>query len=174
MVDRSASLPQLERAIFFDSEEWDEIASGGAPPDESERPASGSISTSRSTSSTRAARPVPEGRDAQHHNILNNGHFLAAARLHRARPRLRPGAALPLLRDGDRNLACTSSGACIVYPAESFDPEATLRACAEERCTSLYGVPTMFIAELGNPSFAGYDLSSLRTGIMAVRRARSR
>jgi fatty-acyl-CoA synthase len=65
------------------------------------------------------------------------------------------------------NLACTSSGACIVYPAESFDPEATLRACAEERCTSLYGVPTMFIAELGHPSFADHDLGSVRTGIMA-------
>ena len=65
------------------------------------------------------------------------------------------------------NLACTCSGACMVYPAETFDPGATLRACAQQRCTSLYGVPTMFIAELGDPGFCGHDLSSLRTGIMA-------
>ena len=55
----------------------------------------------------------------------------------------------------------------MVYPAETFDPGATLRACAQQRCTSLYGVPTMFIAELGDPGFCGHDLSSLRTGIMA-------
>jgi fatty-acyl-CoA synthase len=65
------------------------------------------------------------------------------------------------------NLGATSHGACIVIPAPTFDPAATLRAVAEERVTSLYGVPTMFIAELGLPDFASYDLSSLRTGIMA-------
>jgi fatty-acyl-CoA synthase len=65
------------------------------------------------------------------------------------------------------NLGATSHGACIVIPAPSFDPEATLRAVAQERCTSLYGVPTMFIAELGLPTFDEHDLSSLRTGIMA-------
>jgi fatty-acyl-CoA synthase len=65
------------------------------------------------------------------------------------------------------NLACTTSGAAIVYPAETFDPQATLRACASERCTSLYGVPTMFIAELGLADFGEYELGSLRTGIMA-------
>jgi fatty-acyl-CoA synthase len=65
------------------------------------------------------------------------------------------------------NLACVSHGACMVVPAPSFEPAATLAAVAEERCTSLYGVPTMFIAELEDPSFAEHDLSSLRTGIMA-------
>jgi fatty-acyl-CoA synthase len=65
------------------------------------------------------------------------------------------------------NLGCTTHGACMVYPAEAFDPEATLEACARERCTSLYGVPTMFIAELGHPRFAEFDLGTLRTGIMA-------
>ena len=65
------------------------------------------------------------------------------------------------------NLAATSHGACMVIPGPGFDPAATLRAVADERCTSLYGVPTMFIAELGLPDFADYDLSSLRTGIMA-------
>jgi fatty-acyl-CoA synthase len=65
------------------------------------------------------------------------------------------------------NLACTSHGACMVIPAPAFDPRATLEAVAAEQCTSLYGVPTMFIAELNHPDFASFDLSSLRTGIMA-------
>jgi fatty-acyl-CoA synthase len=65
------------------------------------------------------------------------------------------------------NLGCTTHGACIVIPAPGFDPAATLAAVQQERCTSLYGVPTMFIAELALPGFASYDLSSLRTGIMA-------
>jgi fatty-acyl-CoA synthase len=65
------------------------------------------------------------------------------------------------------NLASTSHGACVVIPAPGFDPAATLHAVAQEQCTSLYGVPTMFIAELGAPEFASTDLSSLRTGIMA-------
>jgi fatty-acyl-CoA synthase len=65
------------------------------------------------------------------------------------------------------NLACTTHGAAMVIPAPAFDPEATLRTVEEERCTSLYGVPTMFIAELAHPDFHGFDLSSLRTGIMA-------
>ncbi|MEO8691045.1 MAG: AMP-binding protein, partial [Solirubrobacteraceae bacterium] len=65
------------------------------------------------------------------------------------------------------NLGCVTHGACMVVPAPSFEPRATLEAVAEERCTSLYGVPTMFIAELEHPDFASFDLSSLRTGIMA-------
>jgi fatty-acyl-CoA synthase len=65
------------------------------------------------------------------------------------------------------NLACSVRGACMVYPEAAFDPLATLQAAAAERCTSLYGVPTMFIAELDHPQFAEFDLSSLRTGIMA-------
>jgi fatty-acyl-CoA synthase len=65
------------------------------------------------------------------------------------------------------NLGCTSHGSCTVIPAGSFEPEATLRAVQDERCTSVYGVPTMFIGELGLPNFDDFDLASLRTGIMA-------
>ena len=65
------------------------------------------------------------------------------------------------------NLGCVTHGACMVVPAPAFEPRATLEAVAEERCTSLYGVPTMFIAELEHPDFDAFDLSSLRTGIMA-------
>ena len=65
------------------------------------------------------------------------------------------------------NLACITHGAAMVFPGEGFDPLATLQTVAEERCTSLYGVPTMFIAELEHPDFAKFDLTSLRTGMMA-------
>src|SRR5882724_5288681 len=65
------------------------------------------------------------------------------------------------------NLGCLTHGSTMVYPAEAFDPLATLEAVAEERCTALYGVPTMFIAQLDHPEFDRFDLRSLRTGIMA-------
>src|SRR5437764_15491785 len=65
------------------------------------------------------------------------------------------------------NLACVTHGAAMIYPAETFDPLSVLQTVQEERCTALYGVPTMFIAELAHPEFARFDLSSLRTGIMA-------
>jgi fatty-acyl-CoA synthase len=110
----------------------------------------------------------PKGATLSHHNILNNGHFIAQLLGYTEADRV--CIPVPLYHCFGMvigNLACTSRGACMVYPAEIFDPEATLRACAAERCTSLYGVPTMFIAELGHPSFADHDLSSLRTGIMA-------
>ena len=111
---------------------------------------------------------LPKGATLSHFNILNNGFFV--------------GRALEL-QDGDRmcipvplyhcfgmvmgNLACVAHGATVVYPSEWFDPERTLEAVDAERCTVLYGVPTMFIAQLGHPNFSRYDLSCLRTGIMA-------
>lgn len=110
----------------------------------------------------------PKGATLSHHNIVNNGFFVGS---------------LCGYTDADRvcvpvpfyhcfgmvmgNLGATTHGATIVIPAPAFDPVATLQAVARERCTSLYGVPTMFIAELGAPDFDSYDLSSLRTGIMA-------
>ncbi len=110
----------------------------------------------------------PKGATLSHHNILNNGFFVGS---------------LLGYTDADRvcvpvpfyhcfgmvmgNLGATSNGATIVIPAPAFDPAATLEAVQSERCTSLYGVPTMFIAELGLSDFASYYLSSLRTGIMA-------
>jgi fatty-acyl-CoA synthase len=111
---------------------------------------------------------APKGATLTHHNILNNGYFIGEAMR---------------LTDGDRvcipvplyhcfgmvlgNLACITHGAAMIYPAEGFDPLATLEAVEAERCTALYGVPTMFIAQLGHPEFKRFDLSSLRTGIMA-------
>ena len=110
----------------------------------------------------------PKGATLLHHNILNNGFFVGELCNYTEDDRI----AIPVpfyhcfgMVMG--NLAATSHGACMVIPAPSFDPVATLEAVQDERCTSLYGVPTMFIAELSTPDFAGYDLSSLRTGIMA-------
>lgn len=110
----------------------------------------------------------PKGATLTHHNILNNGYFIGRAMA---------------LSDADRicipvplyhcfgmvlgNLACMTHGAAMVYPSDAFDPLATLQAVAAECCTGLYGVPTMFIAQLEHARFADFDLSSLRTGIMA-------
>jgi fatty-acyl-CoA synthase len=110
----------------------------------------------------------PKGATLSHHNILNNGFFVGEAIA------LRPGdkvcIPVPLYHCFGMvmgNLGCLTHGATMVYPSEGFDPLAVLQAVSEERCTALYGVPTMFIAELGHPDFAHYDLTALRTGIMA-------
>ncbi|MEU0946188.1 AMP-binding protein [Streptomyces canus] len=110
----------------------------------------------------------PKGATLSHHNILNNGYFVGELIAYSEQDRI--CVPVPFYHCFGMvmgNLAATSHGACIVIPAPSFDPAATLRAVQRERCTSLYGVPTMFIAELNLPDFATYDLSSLRTGIMA-------
>jgi fatty-acyl-CoA synthase len=110
----------------------------------------------------------PKGATLSHHNILNNGYFVGELINYTEHDRV--CLPVPLYHCFGMvmgNLGATSHGACIVLPAPGFDPAATLAAVQAERVTSLYGVPTMFIAELGLPNFPGYDLSSLRTGIMA-------
>ncbi|QSI49799.1 AMP-binding protein [Thermobispora bispora] len=110
----------------------------------------------------------PKGATLSHHNILNNGFFVGELLGYTEQDRI--CLPVPLYHCFGMvmgNLAAASHGSCVVLPAPGFDPEATLRAVERERCTSLYGVPTMFIAELGHPEFASFDLSSLRTGIMA-------
>ena len=110
----------------------------------------------------------PKGATLSHHNILNNGYFIGE----RCRYTERDRVCIPVpfyhcfgMVLG--NLACTTHGAAMVIPAESFDPVAVMQTVQQERCTSLYGVPTMFIAELEHPEFSRFDFSSLRTGIMA-------
>jgi fatty-acyl-CoA synthase len=110
----------------------------------------------------------PKGATLSHHNILNNGHFIGEALGYT--PADRVCVPVPFYHCFGMvlgNLAILTHGSCIVIPAETFEARATLEAVAEERCTSLYGVPTMFIAELNDPEFGRFDLSSLRTGIMA-------
>jgi fatty-acyl-CoA synthase len=110
----------------------------------------------------------PKGATLSHHNILNNGYFVA--RLMNFSPRDRLVIPVPLYHCFGMvmgNLGCVSHGATMIYPEQAFDAESVLRAVAEERATALFGVPTMFIAELALPNFADFDLRSLRTGVMA-------
>jgi fatty-acyl-CoA synthase len=110
----------------------------------------------------------PKGATLSHHNILNNGFFIGETLAYG--PQDRVCIPVPFYHCFGMvlgNLACTTHGSCMVIPGEAFDAQAVLETVQEERCTSLYGVPTMFIAELDHPEFARFDLSSLRTGIMA-------
>ena len=110
----------------------------------------------------------PKGATLTHHNILNNGFFTAEGMRLTEHDRL--CIPVPLYHCFGMVmgvLGCLTHGAAMVFPGEGFDPLAVLQTVAEERCTALYGVPTMFIAEMGHPQFASFDLSSLRTGIMA-------
>jgi fatty-acyl-CoA synthase len=110
----------------------------------------------------------PKGATLSHHNILNNGFFVGETLGYSEVDRVcLPVPFYHCFGMVLGNLAIVSHGACIVIPSEGFEPRAVLEAVSEERCTSLYGVPTMFIAELNEPDFARFDLSSLRTGIMA-------
>jgi fatty-acyl-CoA synthase len=165
----AGELPELERAVFFDTEEWSELAS--QEPDPAllfERGSDLDFDDPINIQYTSGTTGAPKGATLTHHNILNNARW--AAELLRYTPEDRVCIPVPLYHCFGMvlgNLACTCTGACIVYPAPVFEPEATLACCAAERCTSLYGVPTMFIAQLGHERFKEFDLSSLRTGIMA-------
>ena len=110
----------------------------------------------------------PKGATLSHHNILNNGYFIGEAM--RLTPEDRLCIPVPLYHCFGMvlgNLAAVTHGACMVFPGEGFDPLVTFETVAEERCTALHGVPTMFIAQLDHPEFERFDLTSLRTGIMA-------
>jgi len=110
----------------------------------------------------------PKGATLSHHNILNNGYFVAETMNFDESDRL--VVPVPLYHCFGMvmaNLGCLTHGACAIYPSETFEPEAVLHAVQSERATALYGVPTMFIAELALPNFSEYDLKTLRTGIMA-------
>ncbi len=111
---------------------------------------------------------LPKGTTLTHHNILNNGYFLGQAMRYTEQDKV--CIPVPLYHCFGMvigNLACITHGSAMVYPGEGFDPLATLQTVADERCTSLYGVPTMFIAQLEHPEFGQFDLTSLRTGMMA-------
>ena len=110
----------------------------------------------------------PKGAALTHHNILNNGYFVAESQAITEKDRI--CIPVPLYHCFGMvmgNLGCITHGATMIYPSDGFEPLTVLQTVQEERCTSLYGVPTMFIAELDHPDFEKYDLSSLRTGIMA-------
>ena len=110
----------------------------------------------------------PKGATLSHHNILNNGYFIGERVKYTEKDRV--CIPVPFYHCFGMvlgNMACTSHGSCMVIPGEFFDPEQVMQTVEEEGCTSLYGVPTMFIAELDHSAFSSFDFSSLRTGIMA-------
>ncbi len=110
----------------------------------------------------------PKGATLSHHNILNNGYFIGEAM--KLTPQDRLCIPVPLYHCFGMvlgNLACVTHGSAMVYPAEAFEPLSVLQTVQAERCTALHGVPTMFIAALDHPEFANFNLSTLRTGIMA-------
>ena len=110
----------------------------------------------------------PKGATLSHHNILNNGYFTGATMNFTEKDRL--VVPVPLYHCFGMvlaNLACLTHGACVIYPSEGFEPDLALKAVEDENATALHGVPTMFIAELALSNFKEYDLSSLRTGLMA-------
>jgi fatty-acyl-CoA synthase len=172
MVDEvRAECPELEHVVYIGSADWTQLLAlaEGAPQSalrarEAELAPGDPINIQYTSGTT----GFPKGAVLSHRNILNNGYFVG--RMQRISERDRLCVPVPFYHCFGMvmgNLAATSHGACVVIPAAAFDPEATLRAVAAERCTVLYGVPTMFIAELGDASFAQHDLSSLRTGVMA-------
>ncbi|GAA4894784.1 AMP-binding protein [Streptomyces coeruleoprunus] len=164
--------PRLRETFYIGDASWEELVARAAPADRTAeltaREQSLSCDDPVNIQYTSGTTGFPKGATLSHHNILNNGYFVGEMIAYTEQDRIcLPVPFYHCFGMVMGNLAATSHGACIVIPAPSFDPAATLQAVQQERCTSLYGVPTMFIAELNLPGFATYDLSSLRTGIMA-------
>ncbi|WP_410636956.1 AMP-binding protein [Amycolatopsis sp. lyj-346] len=161
----------LEQVVILGGEGWQalvEAGRGGDPAQLAHLQAGLSADDPINIQYTSGTTGFPKGATLSHHNILNNGYFVGELCGYTERDRVCiPVPFYHCFGMVMGNLACTSHGACMVIPAPAFDPGATLEAVAAERCTSLYGVPTMFIAELNHPGFGEFDLSSLRTGIMA-------
>src|SRR3954468_3998566 len=159
----------LERTVFVDRPEWGEFCAG--EPDReaiASRMAELSFDDPINIQYTSGTTGFPKGATLSHHNILNNGFFVAEACRYTEEDRVCiPVPFSHCLGMVMGTLGAITHGAAMVVPAPAFEPGAVLETVQAERCTSLYGVPTMFIAELAHPDFASYDLSSLRTGIMA-------
>ncbi len=166
-----ADCPALERVVLLGTESWDGLVAGAAgvgPDAVAGREATLGFDDPINIQYTSGTTGFPKGATLSHHNILNNGYFVG--RLLGYTEEDRVCVPVPFYHCFGMvmgNIGATANGATIVTPAPAFDAAATLRAVQEERCTSLYGVPTMFIAELALEDFASYDLRSLRTGIMA-------
>jgi fatty-acyl-CoA synthase len=174
---QAAKLPALTTVIRLGAEKvpgmftWDELMSmGGAISDEQLRivQREQEFDDPINIQYTSGTTGFPKGATLSHHNILNNGYFVA--RLQNLTQHDRMCIPVPLYHCFGMvmgNLGCITHGATMIYPSDGFDPLAVLQTVQAEQCTSLYGVPTMFIAELEHPDFQQFNLSSLRTGVMA-------
>jgi fatty-acyl-CoA synthase len=172
MVEETAAeCPTLQRAVYLDTDDWAQLVAGGEQLPEgalAERMATLEPGDPINIQYTSGTTGFPKGATLSHRNILNNGYF--TTELIHLGPDDRLCIPVPFYHCFGMvmaNLGCTSHGTTMVIPGPGFDPEATLRTIAAERCTGVYGVPTMFIAMQNHPSFAEHDLTSLRTGIMA-------
>jgi fatty-acyl-CoA synthase len=171
MVDEvRAECPLLRETVVLE-EAWDDLLADGEGVAEADLEAIEATLDPNdpiNVQFTSGTTGAPKGATLSHRNILNNGYF--TGRILRYTEDDRVCVPVPFYHCFGMvlaNLACLAHGACLVVPGASFDPLATLRMIEEERCTSLYGVPTMFIAQLEHPRIGDFDLSSLRTGIMA-------
>jgi fatty-acyl-CoA synthase len=160
----------LRQLVVID-DEWDALlASAEAISEEAlhERESTLQFDDPINIQYTSGTTGFPKGATLSHHNILNNGYFVARALRYSEQDRVCiPVPFYHCFGMVMGNLACTSHGACMIVPSEAFDPTLALESVQAERCTSIYGVPSMFIAELALPDFVSFDLSSLRTGVMA-------
>ncbi|QUR68346.1 AMP-binding protein [Mycobacterium spongiae] len=169
LAEVAPQCPGLRHVVFMESPRWDALARADAD-----------LAILRKIAATLASNdPIniqytsgttgsPKGVTLSHRNVLNNGYLVGELLEYAEHDRICiPVPFYHCFGMVMGNLAATSHGACMVIPGPGFDPAATLTAVQAERCTSLYGVPTMFIAELGLTDFADYELDSLRTGIMA-------
>jgi fatty-acyl-CoA synthase len=162
--------PDLQQSIVLD-DDWESLlADASSTPLDDLAALEGSLQFDDAINIqyTSGTTGFPKGATLSHHNILNNGFFIGEACRYSAQDRV--CIPVPFYHCFGMvlgNLACTTHGACMVIPGESYDPVAAMETVQAERCTALYGVPTMFIGELDHPRFSEFDLSSLRTGIMA-------
>ena len=166
-----ADCPALERAVFFWDDDWNHLCAGAGTVTDDDLSQIAATLTPHDPINiqyTSGTTGFPKGATLTHHNILNNGHNVARGQDLTHEDRLCiPVPFYHCFGMVMGNLGCVSTGACMVIPGDAFDPVAVLTAVEQERCTALYGVPTMFIAELALPDFDDFDLSSLRTGVMA-------
>ncbi len=174
---KAEKLPALTTVIRIGADKvagmlsWDELMTLGTPVSDEQlqtRQRQQEFDDSINIQYTSGTTGFPKGATLSHHNILNNGYFVA--RLQGFTSDDKVCIPVPLYHCFGMvmaNLGCITHGAAMIYPSEGFEPLAVLQTVQEEKCTVLYGVPTMFIAELAHPDFAKFDLTSLRTGVMA-------
>jgi fatty-acyl-CoA synthase len=159
-----------KRTIIIEKE-WHKLLGAGAKISDrelAEREQSLQFDDAVNIQYTSGTTGYPKGATLSHHNILNNGFFIGERMSYSENDRV--CIPVPFYHCFGMvlgNMACTTHGACMVIVGESFEPEAVMQAVSNEKCTSLLGVPTMYIAQLEHPNFSQYDFSTLRTGIMA-------